>query len=129
MAYRTWEEIMDEKQLKELAIDIAENKVFGTFNMSENDLNHINVVFMTMTFLDDEQRQRMKDAEVVHIYEYHDKAGPRSVNGMPCFMSHQEILKNDWEKVIKYVKEYQTRVKSFLNKKDDKQEVQEPTLF
>ena len=71
----------------------------------------------------------MRDRDIIHIYEYYDKAGPRSVNGMPCFMSHREISKNDWEKIVKYIKQYEIRVQSFLGKEDTSPKVEEPTLF
>lgn len=37
------------------------------------------------------------------IYEHYDKAGPRSVNGMPIFFSCQTLSKNDWKRCIKAI--------------------------
>lgn len=120
---------VNEKDLKQLAIDIVENKVFGTWQMSEADArNHLRVVFMALLGVDDDDRKKYKEENIVHFYEYYDKAGPRSVNGMPCFFSMCLISKDDWEKVIKYSKEYEVRVKSFLDK-DEKKEPEGPTLF
>jgi len=120
--------MMDEKELKQLAIDISENKVFGTWQMNKCDIAHLYVVFMPVTFMTDEQRKELETNNIIHFYEYYDKAGPRSVNGMPCFFSLCQINENDWEKVVKYIKEYEVRVKSFLDKNEQK-EPEGPTLF
>jgi hypothetical protein len=120
--------MMDEKELKQLAIDISENKVFGTFHMNKCEIANLSAVFMPVIFMTDEQRKESSDNNIVHFYEYYDKAGPRSVNGMPCFFSMCQINKNDWDKVVKYIKEYEVRVKSFLDK-DENKEPEGPTLF
>ena len=46
---------MVEKDLRQLAVDIVEQKVFGTFLMSENDMNCLYVVFMPFIALSEEQ--------------------------------------------------------------------------
>ena len=119
---------MDDKELKQLAIDISENKVFGTFHMNKCEIANLSAVFMPVVFMTDEQRQESSDNNIVHFYEYYDKAGPRSVNGMPCFFSMCQINEDDWKKVVKHIKEYEVRVKSFLDKKERK-EPEGPTLF
>ena len=119
---------MEEKELRQLAIDVSEKKVFGTFHMSENDMNCLQSVFMPIVFMSEEQRQKLVDDNIIHFYEYYDKAGPRAINGMPCFTSMMNINKQNWEKVVKYIKEYEVKVKSFLNK-DEKKEPEGPTLF
>jgi len=121
--------MMEDKELKQLAIDISENKVFGTFHMNEREIeSNISIVFMPFAFMSNEQRKEMVDKGVVHFYEYYDKAGPRSVNGMPCFFSMLHIVKEDWIKIVKYIKEYETRVSSFLDKKEIKKD-DGPTFF
>ena len=121
---------MEEKELRQLAIDISENKVFGTFHMKDSEMEtNLGMVFMPFVFMSEEQRKEMIDKKVVHFYEYIDKAGPRSVNGMPCFFSMKNIIQKDWKKIVKYIKEYGIRVKSFLDKKDVGIEPKESTLF
>lgn len=119
---------MEEKELKQLAIDISENKVFGTFHMNESEMSNMSYVFMPLVFMKEEQKQAMIDKKVVHFYEYYDKAGPRSVNGMPCFFSMSHINQDNWKKIVKYIKEYEVRVKTFLDK-EEKKEPEGPTLF
>lgn len=124
---------MEDIELKQLAIDISENKVFGTFHMKEREMERdterdIGAVFMPFLFMSDEQRKEMVDKGVIHLYEYYDKAGPISVNGMPSFFSMWQIVKEDWIKIMKYIREYEARVSSFLDKKEIKKD-DGPTFF
>lgn len=105
---------MENKELKQLAIDIVMNKVFGTFLMKKSDMHNLSVVFMPFIALTEKHRDQMVDDNIVHIYEYYDKAGPISVNRMPCFSSMCLINKTNWEKVVKYIEQYGEKVKSFL---------------
>ena len=47
---------------------------------------------------------------------------------MPCFYSMNLIVEEDWNKIVRYIKEYEVKVRSFLNK-DEKKEPEGPTLF
>jgi hypothetical protein len=84
-----------EGELEKLAWDVVGGQVFGTWSHPEA----AKLSFMVLMFLDNEQRQQMRDAKIVHIYEYIDKAGPRSINGLPSFMSMQLLDETDAEKL------------------------------
>ena len=118
---------MEEKELRQLAIDIAENKVFGTFHMNKCEIANMSMVFMPLIFMTDKQRKKLSDKKVVHLYEYYHKAEKNGINGMPIFMSMMNIVQKDWNKIVKYIAEYKIKVKGFLNKKENKDE--SPTLF
>ena len=118
---------MEEKDLRQLAVDIAESKVFGTFHMNKCEIANMSMVFMPLSFMTDEQREELSEEKVVHFYEYYSKAGTTSVNGMPCFFSMRNIVEKDWKKVVKYIAEYEVKIKGFLNKEENKEEG--PTLF
>ena len=107
---------METKELKQLSMDIIDNKVFGTWNLKDPE-RELPMVFMVSIFFKEEQLKEMKEKEVVHLYEYYDKAGPRSVNGLPCFFSCYNINKNDWNEVVKYVKGYKRTKDKFLDEK------------
>lgn len=47
------------------------------------------------------QAGRMSDLGV--IYEEYSKAGPRSINGYPCFFSFRVLSRNDWERARKAI--------------------------
>ncbi len=103
---------MSEKELKQLAIDIVEGKVFGSWNITDADM--LPMVFMVITFMDFDKIQELQDDDIWHFYEYLDKAGPRSINGMPIFFSAHTITKDDWKKVIPLIKEFQSKKEQFM---------------
>ncbi len=120
---------MDDKELKQLAIDIVEQKVFGTFHMNKCEIAHLSSVFMPLLFIDKKQSEKLTAKKIVHLYEYYSEALPVGVNGMPCFMSMRNIVQKDWQKIVRYIAEYKIKVKSFLDKKDPIKESEGLTLF
>jgi len=80
-------------ELEKLAQDIVGGRVFGSWDI--DDLGMVRMVFLPLAFVDKDFSDRMKAANIVHIYEYVDKAGPRSVNGMPIFMSMNLLDETD----------------------------------
>jgi hypothetical protein len=108
--------MMGTKELKQLAMDIIDNKVFGTWNL-KNPETEFSMVFMISFFFKEEQIDQFKKDEIIHFYEYYDKAGPRSVNGMPCFFSCKIINKENWRQVVRYVEKYERTKNKFLDEK------------
>ena len=100
------------KELKKLAVDAVDGKIFGTWNMKESD--SLEIVFMPIALMDDNSRQGLIDKDVFHIYEYIDKAGPRSINGLPIFSSFKGISKEEWDQTVLFIEEYKNKKKEFL---------------
>lgn len=68
-------------ELKKLAVDFHHGHIFTNRDIAQPNL-FLHSVFMPLIFM----KFSKKDAECVGlIYEYLDKAGPRSINGMPMF--------------------------------------------
>ena len=90
------------EQLAELAFDIEGGKVFTTWHMPKGEAN-LSIVFMPLALMDKEGMEEFRKREPVMIYEYLDKSAPRSVNGMPSFMSmnllNAEEAKIVWDKL------------------------------
>lgn len=101
------------EELKKLAIDIVEGRVFGTWNLSEDAPT--SMVFMTLAFMGQEQLDSMKERDVVHIYEHISEAGPRSVNGMPMFMSHKELTRQEADELNPLIQRLEEMRKEFAN--------------
>jgi len=99
------------KNLKKLAVDIVDGKVFGSWEIKNADL--VGAIFIPLMFMKEEQKEEHKD--VVHYYEYIDKAGPMAVNGMPMFYSMRGITKEELDIIIPLVEEYQKKKKEFIN--------------
>ena len=77
-----------ESELKKLALDIVEGKVFGSWMVPEHDDSLLTCIFMPLAF---GAGASLSDNNAVCIYEYYSKSGNRSVNGYPTFMSFHYI--------------------------------------
>ena len=79
--------------------------VFTSNHLKKEDEHSLGMVFMPMLFMDEEHRKELLAAEIVFLYEYIDKASPRSVNGMPTFFSVQMLDKQDYGRLYPKVRE------------------------
>lgn len=99
------EELKDrtEEELKQIARDLFHGKILTTRHQAlidnPGDISH---VFMPLLFLAPELRERFQKQSPAMIFEYLEKAGPRTLNGMPMFMSMQWLDKEEDEKVMEY---------------------------
>ena len=121
---------MKTKELRQLALDMVDGKVFGTWNIRAEDAeNLVGMIFMPALFMSEEQREEMKKLEVVHFYEYVDKAGPRSVNGYPIFMSMNSLTREDSVVVFRFCRELQKQRDEFLGEEKKQRPEKQPTLW
>ena len=95
---------MEAKDIKQLAIDLVSGKVFTDRHLPTDDVGALHMVFLPLAIMDEKQRKRLAKQEIYLMYEYIDKAGPRSYNGYPIFFSMQTLNKKDTEAVFAYVK-------------------------
>jgi len=98
-------------KLVELARDITEGKVFGSWMMPKSEGPQLGMVFMPLFFMDKEQLP----PNTAEVFEYYDKAGPRSVNGMPVFMSMHILTKTE-APILKDLIDKITAAKTALDK-------------
>lgn len=71
------------------------------------DPRMIGMVFLVLSLLDREHLKAMEAAGIASFYEYIDKAGPRSINGMPSFMSVQSLDLHDTRELFRRAAEIQ----------------------
>lgn len=94
------------KELKELAVDLAEGKIFSNLHLGEQH-HMFQSVFMVMVFMKQEDIDQMIANDIHFFYEYMNQAGPMSINGMPNFFSVRMLNKKDfhdmWIEYEKYV--------------------------
>lgn len=117
-----------DKELRELAFYIFENKVFGTWAFRDDREMKMLVgnVFMPFMFMAQEDKKTMVDAKVIHMYEFYDQAGPRSINGYPIFWSMKLILEEEWKKITKYVDELGKQRSEFMGEEEPEVNWHEP---
>src|SRR5262245_51227442 len=86
-----------EVELEHLAWDAIGGKIFGSWQIQNQE--QISICFMVLLFLPEEDLKQMQKDNICHFYEYMEKASPRAINGMPCFMSAHYLDETDSEKL------------------------------
>lgn len=101
------------EELKTLAIDIAEGRVFHD-RLLGDDKGMLASVFMPLMLMDKAQIDALAVLKPVFFYEYYSEAGPRSVNGFPIFFSFSYLNQEELAIVSKSIKGYESRRRRFL---------------
>lgn len=93
---------MTDDEVKTLASDILIGKVYTDRHIPPGEGDRaIAMVFMPLVFVDPKDLPE----DVGMVYEYLEKAGPQSVNGMPGFFSMHLVNKADTARVWATYKE------------------------
>jgi len=87
------------EELKELAFDLLAGRIITSDYVAENDPNMMQMVFMGLSLMTEAQVQELRDAGVSLLYEHIDKSLPRSINGMPCFLSFNTMTRDEHVKL------------------------------
>jgi hypothetical protein len=111
------ERYRDDAFLKALAMDAVDGKIF-TSGMIERQ-EDVGMVFMPLLLMSQETRDEWLKAGPTIIYEYLDKAEPRSINGMPIFFSFSYLNKPDAEKFAEFARAYAKVKEEFQGGNED----------
>jgi hypothetical protein len=93
-----------DEEKRRLAAALIGNSVFTSLHVPEHDGRMLGSIFMPLMFgafagVPEAELERVNPV----LYEYLDKAGPRSVNGYPIFFSMHVIAWDEWREVIERV--------------------------
>lgn len=96
-----------DEELKQIAIDILAGRIFSDRHIQAGEpeewASTVKMVFMPIALMrPDELRKIVEEDGATFIYEQMEAAGPRSVNGLPIFMSFQFLTKPETEKMLDY---------------------------
>lgn len=106
------EQIPPKKDLKQIAIDLYDGKIFCDAMISEHDGSRmIGAIFLPLMLGAITSEEDAKDIGMV--YEYLSEAGPRSINGYPIFFSCKFLRKNEMEKFHEYYNAYKNLKETF----------------
>jgi hypothetical protein len=105
-----------EQELKQLALDVVEGKVFTDRHCSSFD--EALRSFMIIRLMSKEQLEELMAKEPVMFYEYYSKAGPLSINGMPSFFSINFLTKEEGAIYESMIQKLITQRKEFLGEPD-----------
>jgi hypothetical protein len=103
-----------EDELNTLALDIVSNQVFTSSMV--RDERDIPLAFMILSLLDRRTIRYLRWIGAHLLYEYYDKAMPRSVNGYPCFFSMNILDKNDTDRLYEKIRRLQAAMKTALER-------------
>lgn len=84
------------EELVQVARDYINQKIFSDRHIGPNDQNLAMNIFLPFALMEKKDADRLHKRGVAMIYEYLDKAGSRSINGYPMFMSFRLIYKDEW---------------------------------
>ena len=100
---------LPEEEVKQLAIDITENRIWTSAFHGEQADDSFMVLKMWIGSVQSET-DATSEQLLEHInkwgmiYEYMKEAGPMSVNGRPVFMSHRILPRENMESLISYLR-------------------------
>jgi hypothetical protein len=98
-------------ELKKLALDCAENRIFGSWQMSSSDTRLIGMVFLPLAF----SSKDTLPSDIAHVYADISKAGPRAINGYPMFYECAFISQAQYPEFCELVKKLIKQRNAFLN--------------
>lgn len=107
-----------DQEIKQLALDVHAGQVFGSWNIPAHEQGSLGMVFMPLVLMGSLSAKLMERDGIVHLYEYLDKAGPRSINGMPCFFSMSTLNRDEFERMVAGVRKLEALSKAFMEDGD-----------
>lgn len=106
-----------EDVLNQLAKDIVAGQVYTDRHLPDEEAAFM--VFMPLALMGDEAMAKFAEQSPGMIYEHLDKAGPRSINGLPVFMSFQYLNVEDAKRVLQKCQKLDKAMKTALEGASD----------
>lgn len=104
---------MTDEELKTLAVDISEGKVFGSWMVPAEDAERLMpVIFMPLAL---GAAEKIQDQDVWGLYEYCDKATRRTVKGYPLFISFKTLSQADCDRLRPLLEKLKKMKEEFLS--------------
>lgn len=104
------------EEIWQLANDIIENKVW-TSEFHCKSREDVGMTFPILSLIHPDQVKQMIDIDPAMVYQYIEKAGPRSINGMPMFLSCEYLGNEDFQTLktlLKKISEGKEKLKQEL---------------
>lgn len=100
---------MSDAELRAFVVECCSGQIFTSAHITDPEL--LGMVFMPITFGAFENARREYLEEIGVVWERMSAAGPRSINGMPCFFSMHIMHKDDWDRALKAIQAEEQRRK------------------
>ncbi len=101
-----------EEYLNKLALEIVQERVFLSSMIMREE--NIPMVFMALALADQRMIHYLRSTGAWLLYEYYDKAAPRSINGYPCFFSFNFLNKTDTDRLVVKMEKLKTAMSAAL---------------
>ncbi len=101
-----------EEEVKQIAVDLFHGKLFTNRHCQRPQ--DVMMVFMPLGLMEPKAFRKLQKDPPGMIFEYLDKAGPRSINGMPGFFSCQMLSQDDTKTVFEIYKKLEEAQKVAL---------------
>ena len=98
-----------EAELKKLAYDIFNNQVFGSWQLTRDDLDLLPQIFVGLNFVN--PGEISKDVE--YCYEYLNKAQENGINGFPVFLCLNLLTRNELVQITENIKLLEEQKKQY----------------
>lgn len=119
-----------DEELRKIAWDAMNQKLFMSdqFRSPDEAERMLRLVFIPLGFLEKKGIAEIKRRKVAHFYEYYERALPRSVNGLPQFISCYSLTDSEYAAVRKYEAKFRAEADALLHpkkKNEQKEKVQD----
>ena len=104
-----------ESEIKEIARDMHRGLIFTDRHIKSADERLLGTIFMILSLMDKKGMEKMMKDPPGMVYEYFSKAGPRGVNGYPCFTSMNILSIDDTKKVFELIQKLEKSEKEVLD--------------
>ena len=101
---------MTDEELKVLAVDIVDRKVFGSWMVPKDQPSLIASIFIPLSI----GAASKLPGNVDSLYEYLHRAMPISVNGYPAFFTFRFLTVEDRERLVPMIERYKSMKQEFL---------------
>ena len=104
---------MSEEDLRKFVLDFLENRIFTDKHIRPHDYASMApMVFMPLVFGVFSKYNTESLKQIGCVYAYMREAGPRSINGYPCFFSMHIVHIDDWARAAKAIEREEKRRES-----------------
>lgn len=108
---------MTEEQLKNLAIEVTEGKVFGSWMIPEEKMETLlPIIFLPYHW---GAAETIKDQDVSVLYEHMVKTKRKTKDGYPVFMSFKTLSKDECSRLAELVKKLNDMKLQFMGEEND----------
>jgi hypothetical protein len=107
-------ESLSDFELKKIAMDIVNGRIFCSLSIPEHDADVLPLVFMPLALTGPEYGKWCVDNQIHVLYEYMGKRLKMGVNGYPIFPSMRVLSRGDAERMAAFMRLYTEASAQFL---------------